>query len=129
MCAPIPDPSQDPCYKLPDYYFNEEIVDTSEVVTDFDVPFEVVPNINSGITFPEPARRAGVSGRVTMEITISKYDAVQEIKVINGPGYCLNRQAVQAYMKASYTSAIKDGEPVKTSFTTGMNFNLSTVNY
>ena len=124
-CAPPPpDIFSYPCFQEPDYYINPDISDSSAVVEDFDIPPKIIAGPNSNVRYPVPARRAGISGTVRAEVIISKDDNVQEIRILETPGYCLEQEAIRAILAASFKSAIKDGKPVKSKLLQPINFNL-----
>ena len=121
-----PDVYDSLCNGEPDFYINTDVEDSSRVVTDFDTPPKIIPGENPRIYYPEPARRAGINGSVKVELIISKFDALLELKVLSGPGYCTEQEVIRAFKDASYESATKDGKPVKTKLEQSIGFNLGT---
>lgn len=123
-CAPIPDASKDPCFQLPDYYLLDPIEDTSPIIEDVDEAASVDPGFRTRVRYPRPARASGIQGIVNSEITISKTGVVQEVKIVNGLGYCTDQEIVRILSSASYEPAMKDGEPVRSKLFVPFNFNL-----
>lgn len=123
-CASIPNPSEDPCYQKPDYYLSESISDTSQIVEDFDERAQVLDPYQSKVIYPYPAVSNGVMGKVVAEVTISKNDELQEVRIVEGLGHCLNQEVVRVLTNVSYKAATKDDKPVRSKITVPIDFRL-----
>lgn len=69
--------------------------------------------------YPEPAKKAGVSGPVVLEIIIDKHGRVEAAQVISGPGSGLDEAALEAIYKFKFRPAkkLKEAVPVKIRYT------------
>lgn len=72
--------------------------------------------------FTQDAQDAGITGKVRVEITVSKTGEVTNARVIEGLGHGLDEAALEAAKQSTFTPATKCGEPVETTFTIGMRF-------
>ncbi|MDX2091258.1 MAG: energy transducer TonB, partial [Kofleriaceae bacterium] len=72
--------------------------------------------------FTQEAQDAGITGKVRVEITISKAGTVTAARVIEGLGHGLDEAALDAAKQSTFSPAMKCGEPVETTFTIGMRF-------
>jgi TonB family protein len=67
--------------------------------------------------YPAEARKAGISAKVLLEVTISEKGEVdpQNIRVIDDPGHGFAQEAVAVVKKWKFNPAtLKDGKPTKT---------------
>lgn len=67
--------------------------------------------------YPAKARKAGISAKVLLEVTVSERGDVdpRNIRVIEDPGHGFAQQAVAAIKKWKFNPAtLKDGKPTKT---------------
>ncbi len=99
-------------YSAPRYAPIYQVDRQPELVSEFKPPY------------PEEARRAGVEGRVTLQITIDETGKVTSAKVIQGVGYGLDEAAREGMLKARFKPAFKAGEPVATLLTFVYRFEL-----
>jgi periplasmic protein TonB len=73
--------------------------------------------------YPETARRARVSGRVSVEVTIDEGGRVISARAVSGP-MMLRDAAVYAARQARFSPAMLSGKPVKVTGVINYNFNL-----
>ena len=71
---------------------------------------------------PQEAQDASITGKVRVEITISRTGEVTAARVIEGLGYGLDEAALEAAKQSTFTPATRCGEAVETTFTIGMRF-------
>lgn len=87
--------------------------------------------LQEAITYPEVVSEAGIEGRVFVEFVVDASGAVQEAKAIAPDGADaathedLQRAAVQAVERVSFTPGMKDGKAVKTKMTLPITFRLN----
>jgi protein TonB len=87
------------------------------------------PLSQAGATRPqytEEARRAGIEGRVVLELAIDEHGEVTAARVIDGLGYGLDEAAVAAAKTMRFAAAIDGGRPVASRFILSMRFVLGT---
>lgn len=123
-CASIPNPSEDPCFQKPDYYLSESISDTSLIVEGLDERIQVLDPYQPKLMYPAPAKSEGVMGKVVAEVIVSKNDELQEVRIVEGLGHCLDREVVRVLTSVSYKAATKDGKPVRSKITVPISFRL-----
>ncbi len=110
--------------------------DQQEVIRYADV--EVKPKFNGGdvndftkwvfshLEYPQEARKAKITGRVTVQFTINTDGGLSDITVLAGPHETLNNAAVSAISQApsSWTPGYEDGKPVAVSYVMPILFQL-----
>lgn len=106
------DPSTIKPYSAPKYAPLSSVDQPPELVSEFKPPY------------PEEARRAGIEGRVTLQITIDDSGKVTSAKVIQGVGYGLDDAARDGMLKARFRPAIRGGQNVATLLTFVYRFEL-----
>ena len=74
-------------------------------------------------TYPDTARRARITGVVTVEVIIDVSGRVISAKAVSGPAM-LRDAAERAAMQARFTPTLLSGQPVKVSGTIDYNFKL-----
>ncbi|NUP07298.1 MAG: TonB family protein [Polyangiaceae bacterium] len=72
--------------------------------------------------YPEAARKAEVSGKVRVEVTVDERGAVVGARVLSGLGHGLDEAALAAARSASVSPAVRCGKPVRGTFVIGMRF-------
>lgn len=75
--------------------------------------------------FSEEARKAKVDGVVQLAIEIDEEGNVASADVLDGPGYGLNEQAVEAVKQWKFKPATRDGKPVRYNGVVRTSFRLS----
>jgi TonB family protein len=62
--------------------------------------------------YPEEARKAGIGGAVTMEVTIAPDGTASDVRVIRAAGFGFDEAAVAAVKRFKFRPAMHDGAPV-----------------
>jgi len=75
-------------------------------------------------TYPDAARRARMSGIVTVEVVVDETGKVISAQASSGPGM-LRDAAIQAALKAKFSPTMLSGQPVKVSGTINYKFTLA----
>lgn len=110
--------------------------DQQEVIRYADV--DIKPKFNGGdindftkwvfshLEYPQEARKAKITGRVTVQFTINTDGSLSDITVLAGPHETLNNAAVSAISQApsSWTPGYEDGKPVAVSYVMPILFQL-----
>jgi protein TonB len=68
------------------------------------------------VTYPEEAKKNEIEGTVRLKVTLSPEGIVENVVVINGPGYGLNEAALGALKRFKFKPATKGGEAVGYTF-------------
>jgi protein TonB len=76
--------------------------------------------------YPEEARKAGIAGKVILQVTIEEDGTVGDIEVLRAPDpdAGLTEAAIEAIRMWRYEPAMKDGRPVAALFTVMIEFRL-----
>ncbi len=75
--------------------------------------------------YPDQAIDAEKSGKVWISFVIEKDGTLTDIKVLRGPGYGMDQEALRVLKKApAWTPGIQRGKPVRVAFTLPINFSL-----
>lgn len=96
---------------------------------DTPMPFEVVEKIPEIITrviptYPALAVRAGIEGRVVVNMLVGKDGHVREVAVVQSSADCLNDAALEAARGFLFTPAYMNNGPVTVWITVPFNFRL-----
>lgn len=67
--------------------------------------------------YPDEAREAGVDGVVVLRITIGPDGRVEDVKVVETPGFGLEVAARAAILRARFKPATRDGQPARSTIT------------
>jgi len=70
-------------------------------------------SIQSKIKYPEIAKRAGIEGKVFIQVFIDEDGNVVEAKVIKGIGAGCDAAALDAVKQTKFTPGKQNGKPVK----------------
>jgi TonB family protein len=81
-------------------------------------------SIQKNIKYPELAKRAGIEGKVYVLALINEEGNVVNARVIKGIGAGCDEAALEAVKGVKFTSARKDGKPVKVQVTIPIAFKL-----
>lgn len=98
---------------------NDVKVNTREEIPDPDefVAVEKEPNVDLGqlqknVEYPEMAKRAGVEGKVSIRVLVSKTGKPKKTIIESSDSDLLNDAATKAVMKTTFTPAIQNGSPI-----------------
>lgn len=80
--------------------------------------------LQSQVTYPEMARRAGIEGRVTIQFIVNERGQVENPRVIRGIGGGCDEEALTAVSKARFTPGLQRGRPVKVQYSLPIVFRL-----
>jgi protein TonB len=80
--------------------------------------------LQSQVTYPEMARRAGIEGRVTIQFIVNEKGQVENPRVIRGIGGGCDEEALKAVSKARFTPGLQRGRPVKVQYSLPIVFRL-----
>lgn len=80
--------------------------------------------LQSQVTYPEMARRAGIEGRVTIQFIVNERGQVENPRVIRGIGGGCDEEALKAVSKARFTPGLQRGRPVKVQYSLPIVFRL-----
>jgi protein TonB len=64
------------------------------------------------VVYPDMAKRAGIEGRVTVQVLIDKTGKPVKTQILQSANTLLNDAAVKAVMQATYVPAIQNKQPV-----------------
>jgi protein TonB len=87
------------------------------------------PNVNYGqlqknVVYPELAKRNNISGQVVLLVLVGKTGRAEEVKVQNSDNSLLDKAAVEAAKKTTFTPGIQNGTPVKAWLSIPVRFEL-----
>lgn len=98
---------------------------------DFFVVVEQMPELKGGmaelqsnVTYPEMARRAGIEGRVTVQFIVTEDGTVENPQVVRGIGGGCDQEALKAVRNAKFTPGMQRGRPVRVQYSLSINFRL-----
>lgn len=80
--------------------------------------------LQSQVTYPEMARRAGIEGRVTIQFIVNEKGQVENPRVIRGIGGGCDEEALKAVSNARFTPGLQRGRPVKVQYSLPIVFRL-----
>jgi len=63
-------------------------------------------------TYPMAARRFNREGKVVLRLTIDERGALNQVEIVEDPGYGFADAAIEALKKSSFSPARRDGRPV-----------------
>ncbi len=81
-------------------------------------------SIQSDITYPEMARRAGIEGRVYIQFVVDEDGTVDNPRVIRGIGGGADEAALEAVKKAKFKPGYQRGQPVRVQYSLPVVFRL-----
>lgn len=84
-----------------------------------------ISSVQSKITYPELARRAGIEGRVIVQFVVDEEGRVQDPKVVRGIGGGCDEEALKAVRTAKFRPGLQRGRPVKVRYSLPVTFSLS----
>lgn len=81
--------------------------------------------LKKNLRYPDQAVEQEKSGKVWISFVIEKDGTLTDIKVMRGPGYGMDEEALRVLKKApAWTPGIQRGKPVRVAFTLPINFSL-----
>lgn len=80
--------------------------------------------LQSSVTYPEMARKAGIEGRVTVQFIVNENGQVENAKVVRGIGGGCDEEALKAVQNAEFTPGMQRGRPVRVQYALSINFRL-----
>ena len=81
--------------------------------------------VQSHISYPPLALKAGIEGRVIVQFVIDKTGKVLDPKVIRGIGGGCDEEAVRAVLKAKFQPGLQRGRPVSVRYTLPITFRIN----
>jgi TonB family protein len=75
--------------------------------------------------YTEQARKQHVEGEVLLQVVFTASGQVQVLRVVRGLGYGLDESAIQAAQKVRFVPAQRNGQPVDSTATLHIVFQLS----
>ena len=81
--------------------------------------------VQSYISYPPLALKAGIEGRVIVQFVIDKTGKVLDPKVIRGIGGGCDEEAVRAVLNAKFQPGLQRGRPVSVRYTLPITFRIS----
>ncbi len=90
----------------------EEIPDPDEFVAVEKEPNVDLAQLQKNVEYPEMAKRAGVEGKVSIRVLVSKTGKPKKTIIESSDSDLLNDAATKAVMKTSFTPAIQNGSPI-----------------
>ncbi|MEX2602254.1 MAG: energy transducer TonB [Balneolaceae bacterium] len=105
--------------------------DEEEPEEDFFKVVEQMPELIGGlselqskITYPERARRAGIEGRVFVQFIVNEQGEVENPQVIRGIGAGCDEEALRAVRDAQFRPGLQRGRPVRVQYSLPIVFRL-----
>jgi periplasmic protein TonB len=98
----------------PDVFIAVEVPPTTDLVA-----------LQKSIEYPEMARRAGIEGKVIVRVWIDKKGEPKKPEVLKSDSKLLNDAALKAVMKAVYSPAVQNKQPVGCWMTIPIKFTLT----
>lgn len=80
--------------------------------------------LQSNVSYPEMARRAGIEGRVTVQFVVNEQGQVENAQVVRGIGGGCNEEALKAVQQAKFKPGMQRGRPVRVQYSLSINFRL-----
>jgi len=65
------------------------------------------------VIYPEFAIRAGIQGKVFLEILLGKSGNIEDIKLLKGIGGGCDEAAIEAVLKTKFSPGMQRGKPVR----------------
>lgn len=80
--------------------------------------------LQSRITYPEMARKAGIEGRVFLQFIVNERGEVENPRVIRGIGGGCDEEALKAIKNAKFRPGLQRGRPVRVQYNLPVVFKL-----
>ncbi len=79
--------------------------------------------VNNNLKYPEPARLAGVEGKVYLNFVVDKEGGIHDVKVLKGLGFGCDEAAIRLVAKMpKWKPGSQDGKPVAVSYNIPIQF-------
>ena len=88
-------------------------------------PVGGMESIYKHISYPDAAKKAGVSGKVYVLVYVNENGSVDQVKVVRGIGAGCDKAAIDAVKSARFNPGKNDGTPVKVKLSLAIIFKLS----
>ncbi len=132
LAAPTPPPaavaSNGPATLAPVLHINKPVqqADPQEgAFVDVSQEPQIITPLEKLIQYPQVARRSGLEGSVTVDALIGTDGRVEKVHVLQSDYDLFKEAAVAAMMKARFTPARQNGEPLKVWITRTIHFRLN----
>ena len=102
----------------------DEEPDPEEFIS-VDVEPQPIQNLQSLVVYPEVAKRSGLEGKVIISALIDVDGKVLKTRIEKSDYDVFKQPAIDALMKARFTPARQNGEPVKLWYTVPISFKLT----
>lgn len=89
------------------------------------LPVGGMKSLQQNIVYPEKAKQQGIEGKVLVQVFIDETGKVVKTTVLKSAGDDLDKTAMSALQKTSFTPGIIDGKPVKVKVVIPIVFKLS----
>ena len=99
---------------IPKYPTSPKLSQRYISIKDLDEDVYMKPNsdVSKYIKYPEHARKAGLTGFVVLELSVSPSGSVMNAKIVHSAGYGMDEAVVDAIYKVSFKPFIIDGNAV-----------------
>lgn len=84
-----------------------------------------IASVQSHISYPPLALKAGIEGRVIVQFVIDKTGKVLDPQVIRGIGGGCDEEAVHAVLQAKFQPGLQRGRPVAVRYTLPITFRIN----
>jgi TonB family protein len=85
---------------------------------------KLIEDTRGPLEYPESARKQGIEGPVTLEVTISAEGVPTEVKVVSSPDDSLSKAAIDAVRQWRYRPTLLNGEPIEVLTTVVVDYHL-----
>lgn len=96
-----------------------------EIPDQLPVPVDGMAGIESKITYPQIAKRVGITGRVWVRAYIDKSGKVVKTEIVKGIGGGCDEAAMNAVLKTKFKPGKQRGRPVKVKVVIPIDFRLT----
>jgi len=90
-------------------------------------PVGGMKNIYKNITYPEAARKAGISGKVYLLVYINENCDVDNVKIIKGIGMGCDDAAIKGVKSTKFKPAVNKGMAVKAKLSMPVTFDVAPI--
>ena len=87
-------------------------------------PVGGMANLYKNITYPEMAKKAGVSGKVYLLLYVNENGGIDNVKIIKGLGMGCDDAAINGVKSTKFKPAMNNGVAVKAKLSIPINFEL-----